>query len=669
MTSKTKTLIKDFKDHLGFSHRERQAQVQACRQLWPEACDRSIRTADQLCEKTFLFQLPWDMEQTQEPVSFSDEIQWDFLFHGDQEFIFQMNRHRYWICLGQAYALTGDEKYAECFVTQLMDWISRVPYGDDKQKTTWRTLEAGLRGDYWIRAMAFFTDSSKVTENVWQTFFEALRVHGEYLYNNPKLGFSRKSNWGVMEYCGLYAIGKVLQNEEFSSRAAKRLCETAVIQVMEDGMQWEQSGMYHNEVLMSYLEVMCLADIYGETVFDHGYQQIVRKMALATMNSQNPAGKQPMMGDSDDTDVRDLVTWAAWSLRDETLKRGGFPVMDFEMIWLYGQEPFQAYKQMTEGEEPELLTVLADSGQIFYRSDWTDNGDWIHFVNGPVGGGHGHYDMLHVDLCLEGEEILTDSGRYTYMDVPLRYQLKAAQAHNVPVIGEKEYGDSVDSWTLSALPAPLGMKAVKRGEFAYFEGSHFGYYQEGKLLKRSILCIGHDVYAVMDEFQGAGNEICCQRWHFSETIAVDADKDQIVGKGEKAEFVMKCFANGENLAIDLSRTPISRHYNLLSERSCAGISARNGNSIITFIMKKKDGAEPSVVREPVYSAAYNKYLDKNQGEGFVIQIGDKKYGVVFLHNSPGNQEDFVGVGGCFGIGKVMAGQLKEGREQMTVLQW
>ncbi|MFR3753079.1 MAG: heparinase II/III family protein [Enterocloster sp.] len=35
---------------------------------------------------------------------------------GDPEFIYQFNRHRYWICLGQAYALTGDGKYAECFV-------------------------------------------------------------------------------------------------------------------------------------------------------------------------------------------------------------------------------------------------------------------------------------------------------------------------------------------------------------------------------------------------------------------------------------------------------------------------------------------------------------------------------------------------------------------------
>ena len=41
---------------------------------------------------------------------------------------------------------------------------------------------------------------------------------------------------------------------------------------------------------------------------------------------------------------------------------------------------------MTEGEEPELLTVLAASGQIFYRSDWTDNGDSVSYTHLTIAG-------------------------------------------------------------------------------------------------------------------------------------------------------------------------------------------------------------------------------------------------------------------------------------------
>ena len=144
---------------------ERRAAL--CRALWPQDCALTMKTAGELRENTFLFQLPWDMEQTYQPVHFENGIDWGFVLNGDQEFTFQMNRHRYWICLGQAYALTGDETYAECFVNQLTDWIEKEPWRKDAADTTWRTLDAGLRADYWVRAMALCARSAAVTPQVF----------------------------------------------------------------------------------------------------------------------------------------------------------------------------------------------------------------------------------------------------------------------------------------------------------------------------------------------------------------------------------------------------------------------------------------------------------------------------------------------------------------------
>ena len=90
-----------------------------CRQYWPEECAHILRIADDAVAQRFLFDLPWDMEQTVKAVTFEGKIDWRHMPEGDPEFIYQFNRHRYWICLGQAYALTGDGKYARCFVNQL----------------------------------------------------------------------------------------------------------------------------------------------------------------------------------------------------------------------------------------------------------------------------------------------------------------------------------------------------------------------------------------------------------------------------------------------------------------------------------------------------------------------------------------------------------------------
>ncbi len=86
-----------------------------CRQYWPEECAHILRIADDAVAQRFLFDLPWDMEQTVKAVTFEGKIDWRHMPEGDPEFIYQFNRHRYWICLGQAYALTGDGEICRVF--------------------------------------------------------------------------------------------------------------------------------------------------------------------------------------------------------------------------------------------------------------------------------------------------------------------------------------------------------------------------------------------------------------------------------------------------------------------------------------------------------------------------------------------------------------------------
>ena len=47
---------------------------------------------------------------------------------------YRLNRHRYWVALGQAYAMTGDEKYAAVFSQRLGDWIDRNPVPENLRR-------------------------------------------------------------------------------------------------------------------------------------------------------------------------------------------------------------------------------------------------------------------------------------------------------------------------------------------------------------------------------------------------------------------------------------------------------------------------------------------------------------------------------------------------------
>ena len=64
-----------------------------CRENWAEDAEHVIRTADDACENTFLFDFRWDMERTWEPVHFDGEIDWSLIPSGDREFLWQFNRH------------------------------------------------------------------------------------------------------------------------------------------------------------------------------------------------------------------------------------------------------------------------------------------------------------------------------------------------------------------------------------------------------------------------------------------------------------------------------------------------------------------------------------------------------------------------------------------------
>ena len=122
------------------------------------------------------------MEPTVRAVEFGGNtggIDWQYMPDGDPEFIYQFNRHRYWICLGQAYAMTGDERYAECFASQMVSWVEKNPITEETKRTTWRSIEAGIRGENWVKAMEYFKDSRTVTVRTGGTVRTAWTAHAD----------------------------------------------------------------------------------------------------------------------------------------------------------------------------------------------------------------------------------------------------------------------------------------------------------------------------------------------------------------------------------------------------------------------------------------------------------------------------------------------------------
>lgn len=657
------------------------AETAACseyvKQWWPKELKHRLRIADEVRQQIFLFDLPWDMEQTQIPVQFDGAIDWQYQPDDDPEFTYQLNRHRYWVCLGQAYAVTGDEQYVRCYLAQLHDWIEKNPLDHNTKKTTWRTIEAGLRAEAWIKSMGYMAASPLVTDAVFAEFLTALKQHGEYLAAHD-VPFSTKSNWGVLENSGLYAIGKVFELDDsdcsFAQVAVRRLVRQLNTQIMDDGVHWEQSPMYHNEVLKCCLEVLRIADKTGDEL-PPVLAVKAQQMAIVNRIWQQPDGSQPAVGDSDVTDLRDVLTICAWQFRDPVLKSGGFERIDFEGIWDYGCDAAGSYAAM-EKVMPETTSFwLKDSGNCYLRSGWQETADYLHLRCGSLGGGHGHFDKLHINLWFGGEEFFTDCGRYTYVDGDKRRELKGSLSHNTIVVDGQDYSRCIDSWDVAGLPLPVNAVYNRKGIFTLFGGGHLGYQEKGIYLNRKVLAVGTKMILIMDEIFGSGTHSYRQQFHLPGSIAVEAAAGGWLLNGQHGAARIVCLS--EEVTPVKEPCLISRHYNQLESGNRIAFEASDTktgahfNGFLTAVWAAEDESDDPVIitKVPVESPVSQRVLDDREAKAVKIDCGKHSYVVVFAHVDIGSDCEYIGACGMYGLGRVMAGEWNQEVNGLQVLQW
>ena len=608
-----------------------------------EECQKIIRTADDTVRQSFIFNLRWDLEQTQVPVVFDGEIDWLRQPGDDPEFIYAFNRMRFWICLGQAYAMTGDERYAECFASQLMHWIRSVPF--DPESKAWRTIETGIRMEHWCKAIQYFRSSPALTEEVIDAFVSSMTEHAEYIMGVWN-SYNLLSNWGILANHGLFVASAVLPQTErtlvWQRTAVERLAAEAEIQIYDDGIHWEQSAMYHNEVLHCMLDVVLLADRLSITL-PRSLVERIHKAALASALMQKPDGSEPMSGDSDDIDQRDLTEKSAYIFSDPSIRYFGEDHMTFDAVWDLGADAALVYEAMERRAPSSLLSAFPDGGHVILRN----GGLYLSFKNGPIGAGHSHADQTHIDLCSDGEDILIDPGRYTYVDKPERYEFKDSHAHNVVTLDGMDSYVKKDSWEYSKMSESCGLRWKEKNGMAFIMGGHLGYIFSSSFVSRKIVVIDPSTVAVIDECYGRGHHDMECWWHFSETGTVSVGDDGSFTFASSRNTVRFTSINGKSAVSFPSH--LSRHYNQMIGNVSVKVSRdyEDFGSIITVMTI--NGPERKAEKLPVKSNF--KGITFSDKEIEAVRIGD--HILVVSHYEWGSPTDSFLVDGHTGWGRLV----------------
>lgn len=638
------------------------------KQNFPLEVKNTISKADLVVAKNFIFRDDWDMEKTNIPYQFKGKIDWTAIPNGDEEWCFMLNRHKYWIDLGRAYYLTGNEKYAKAFVEQATHWIDNNPLEDRLKKFSWRRIEAGIRCENWVKAFEYVKNSKCITPAFLEKFMSSLYQHGEYI-NSSYSAFSQTSNWGVLEFQGLFTLSnyfsEFISAPQWQKDAIANLETCINLQVLDDGSQWEQSPMYHNEVFHCYMNVNLIAQRKNINI-PQAIVQKTKDMAYANVKWQKPNYHQPLLGDSDDTDLRGLLTLSTSLFDDSVLKSRAFNTLDYETYFLLGKSAFQRYENI-ETKIPDFTSIYQkSSGDFFMRSSWQEDATYTSFHLKKLGCGHGHDNLLHFTIFANNQDYLIDSGRFSYVNNEWRKFFKSNISHNT--LGVDNLPNSIykDSWLNETEARSQGDFTKTTAIYDYGEAENTAYkkLQDPVSLKRRILFLKPNIWIIFDSFSSNGKHTYSQYFNFPDKNILLKDNGLITTFPKNNLRIQPV----KETTIKLEPSWYSPEYNLKKENLRAELS-REANGFDSFIslLYFPEQTNLQYQKIPVYNRN-DALLSDHEVEAVKIIFEDKEYTLVVVHNSPVPAANFYKVNNLLVRGEVILIKKNEGSSKMHIIK-
>lgn len=518
----------------GFENLEK--SVAELRSRWPETAQRIVEQADRICEGRF------DLLGFTN-VSFGDPIDWHFepfsgkrvpLLHwskldyldagvaGDKKIVWELNRHQYFMKLGQAYRLTGDERYARTFVEHLEAWLTANP---PKLGINWASsLEVAFRSISWLWALYFFKDALP-TETVKRAL-KFLYLNARHLESYLSTYFSPNTHL-TGEALGLFYLGTLLpefsEAKRWQELGSRILIDQIPVHVQRDGVYFEQSSYYHRYTTDFYLHFLILSCANG-IALPQTVTNALTSLLDHLMYITRPDGTTPFFGDDDGgrlvmldarapNDFRpSLATGAALFSRGDYKFVAGEAAE--ELLWLLGVEGLRNYDSLAAHEPPNTSKAFADGGYYVMRDGWTRAANYLLFDCGPHGAlncGHAHADALSFELAANGRSVLVDPGTYTYTgSKELRDWFRSSQAHNtVTLDGESaSVPDGAFTWKTIAQCNLLDWKTTDR--YVYVRG------ERGDIV-RTILFLKGKYWIVRDTLRSPTEHTADIYFHFDST--------------------------------------------------------------------------------------------------------------------------------------------------------
>jgi hypothetical protein len=443
---------------------------------------------------------------------------------GDSKVIWELSRHQWLVRLGQAYRLTGDERYAEACVAHIDAWIEANPR---EMGINWASsLEVAFRLISWCWTLHLLAGARAVSDSARARILSAMWAHGHHVERYLSYYFSPNTHL-TGEALGLLYAGTALEGlpgtDRWRSLGREILEREAQKQILADGVYFEQSTYYQRYTAEIYLHFLALSRDHGPQV-SPGTRDRVKRLLDALMVLLRPDSTMPQIGDADggwllpfeprpSADVRGVFSTAAVLLENPEYAwvAGGIQP---ETLWLLGPAAVEGYARL-QPRAPRAAPsqALPEGGYVVLRTSWEPAADQVIFDVGPLGcpysSGHGHADFLAIQCVFRGREFVVDPGTGSYTDAQgWRTHFRSTAAHSTVQVDGLGQAAPLAPFAWDTKPAARLLRWQSSPDIAWAEAEHCAYrwLPDPVVHRRRVFLVKRGGYCVVVDDLRGGSE-------------------------------------------------------------------------------------------------------------------------------------------------------------------
>ena len=462
--------------------------------------------------------LKWNMDIAtgqKWPMYKSGQVPIFFNNNSDIMRVWELSRFQWGPILGQAYWMTGDEKYANKFIGQILHWCRKNPYGYGPNWIS--SQDVALRAVNWIITLCFLGGDNAISSEIWTKISTALFLHGLHLEKHLDLNYMGNIKTTGTHYLsnllGLLYLGLIFRTtskgQEWIDFSTKEFFSEITYQVDEEGADYESSvACYHKFALEHFMFAYILFRLNDIEVPDYFLVRL-EKMFEFVRAYTRPDGSVPQIGDNGDgrvhifsrfnsckkDDHRYLISIGNFLFQNEQSKKK-YDLAEEESFWplllLRIRENYTSQKSGEPIDNSEFSKGFRESGFYFMRKD----DSFMAISANPVGmkgkGNHKHNDIFSIDLFYKETAFIVDPGSYAYTtNLNERQLFRSTAYHNVIQLNNYEQNeiDPSKPWRVKEFAKPTVLDWQVNKNYDLFIGEHYGYsrFLPGLKVRRKIL--------------------------------------------------------------------------------------------------------------------------------------------------------------------------------------